>query len=119
LGALEGRCPDYIEADRWQECVEDAQRFIATWGDKARALGWTADELFGLHTPPRNPHPTYSRLSRYDSTGLIWSLEGRRVVALSSDIAAVEGRTGNTITYRKAHKPALGPFGVSLDDFTA
>ena len=41
------------------------------------------------------------------------------MVALSSDIAAVEGRTGNTITYRKAHKPALGPFGDSLDDFTA
>ena len=41
------------------------------------------------------------------------------MVALSSDIAAVEVRTRNTITYRKARKPALGPPGDSLDDFTA
>ena len=118
LNDLEQRCPDYVEPDRWQQCVEDAQRFLATWGDKAEALGWTADELFGLHTPPKHPHPSYSRLSRYDCTGLIWSLEGRRVVALSSDTAAVETGSG-TLTYRKARKPALGPFGDSLDDFTA
>jgi hypothetical protein len=28
--------------------------------------------LFGLHTPPDNPRPSYRRLSRYDHTGLIW-----------------------------------------------
>jgi hypothetical protein len=33
--------------------------------------------------------------------------------------AAVEGRTGIIINYRKANKPALGPIGDSLDDFTA
>ena len=118
MDALEQRCPAYVEPNRWQQCVEDAQRFLATWGDKARALGWTATELFGLHKPPENPHPSYSRLSRYDCTGLIWELEGRRVVALTSITAAVEGHTGNTATYRKARKPALGPFGDLLDDFT-
>jgi hypothetical protein len=97
----------------------DAQRFLAGWGDKALALGWTADELFGLHEPPARPHPSYSRLSRYDATGLLWLLQGRRVVALSADTAAIEYGNGNIVTYRKHRKPALGPLGDSLDDFIA
>jgi hypothetical protein len=120
LDVLERRCPDYVEAERWQQAIIDAQRFIASWGDKAEALGWTSTELFGLHKPPANPHPSYSRLSRYDCTGLLWLLQGRRVVALTDDTAAIQNpNTGNVLTYRKARKPALGPLGDSLDDFTA
>src|SRR5690348_7397660 len=66
LDALERRCPEYVEPERWRQCIEDAQRFLANWGDKALALGWTAAELFGLHQPPAKPHPSYNRLSRYD-----------------------------------------------------
>jgi hypothetical protein len=119
LDALERRCPDHVEAERWRQCVRDAERFIASWGDKAHALGWTAGELFGLHRPPAKPHPSYSRLSRYDATGLLWLLQGRRVVALTNNTAAIQNpATGNILTYRKARKPALGPLGDSLDDFT-
>lgn len=71
LDALERWCPDYVEPDRWHQCIGDAQRFLASWGDKAAALGWAADDLFGLHTPPKNPKPNYSRLSRYDCTGYL------------------------------------------------
>ena len=39
-----------------------------------------AADLFGLHTPPAKPHPTYRRLSRYDCTGLI--LAARRGAAV-------------------------------------
>jgi hypothetical protein len=118
LGELESRCPDYVQAERWQQCLIDAQRFLASWSNKAHALGWTADELFGLHEPPAKPRPTYSRLSRYDATGLLWLLGGRRVVAISADTAAIECGNGNVVTYRKHRKPALGPLGDSLDDFT-
>jgi hypothetical protein len=42
------------------------------------------------------------------------------VVALSGDTAAIQNpSTGNVLTYRKARKPAYGPLGDSLDDFTA
>jgi hypothetical protein len=119
LDSLERRCPDHVEPDRWRQCIEDGQRFIATWGHKAVAFKWTADELFGLHDPPKNPHPSYRRLSRYDCTGLIWNLQGRRVVALTDNTAAVEGRTGNVTVYRKSNKPVYGPLGDSLDDFIA
>src|SRR5262249_17400634 len=110
--------PDYVEPERWRLCVDDARHFLLAWGDQAEALGWTAVELFGLHELPARPHPSYHRLSRYDATGLIWHLAGNRVVALTADTAAIEGRTTrNVLIYRKHNKPAFGPVGDSLDDF--
>ena len=84
--------------------------------EQAEALGWTAKHLFGLHKPPNRPHPSYSRLSRYDETGLIWLLGGREVVALTEATAAIQSSTGAITTYRRHNKPALGPVGDSLDD---
>src|SRR5262245_28526967 len=66
LADLESRCPDLVPLDRWQAAIEDGRRFLARWGNQAEALGWTARELSGLQTPPAKPHPSYSRLSRYD-----------------------------------------------------
>jgi hypothetical protein len=81
--------------------------------EQAEALGWTAKHLFGLHKPPNRPHPSYSRLSRYDETGLIWLLGGREVVALTEATAAIQSSTGAITTYRRHNKPALGPVGDS------
>jgi hypothetical protein len=118
--ALVSRSPEYVEQARWQQCVDDAQRFLAMWGEQAQALGWNSRDLFGLHTVPTNPHPSYSRLSRYDTTGLIWLLQGQPVIALTTTTAAIKKRTtGNVLTYRRYNKPAFGPVGDSLDDFTA
>jgi hypothetical protein len=117
FAALERRCPDHIEQQYWQQAVEDGRRFLATWGEHSAALGWTSDELFGLHDPPSNPHPGYSRLSRYDCTGLIWLLRGSPVVALTADTAAIQHKSGSITNYRKLNKPGLGPIGDSLEDF--
>jgi hypothetical protein len=114
--ALESGCPDLVPVDRWRAAVQDGQRFLARWGDQAEALGWTARDLFGLDRPPEKPHPSYSRLSRYDETGLIWLLQGREVVALTDATAAIQSSTGAITTYRRFNKPALGPLGDSLDD---
>jgi hypothetical protein len=47
-------------------------------------------------------------------------LQGRRVTALTESTAAIENpATGSLTTYRKHHKPALGPLGDSVDDFKA
>jgi hypothetical protein len=88
LSTLERRCPPL--SDRWQQCLSDGRRFVADWGSQATALGWTVDNLFGLHTPSEHPHPSYSRLSRLDCTGLVWPLQGARVTALSSSTAALD-----------------------------
>lgn len=115
LAALRSRCPELIEASRWQQAIQDAATFLAKWGDQAHALGWTARDLFGLHQSPARPRANYSRLSRYDATGLIWLLQGRVVVALTATEAAIQGATA-VLVYRKHNKPALGPLGDSLDD---
>jgi hypothetical protein len=116
IAALEARCPDLVPDARWQAAVEDGRRFLARWGEQTEALGWTARDLFGLQTPPAKPHPSYSRLSRYDETGLIWLLQGRPVVALTEASVAIQSSTGAITIYRRHNRPALGPIGDSLDD---
>ena len=57
-------------------------------------------------------------IARYDKTGLVWLLQGRRVVELIKDKAVIDTATG-TVSYRRYNKPALGPLGDSLDDFAS
>ena len=90
--------------------------------ERARRLllghGLPARDLFGRPDVSDRPGPKYQRLSRYDQTGLVWLLQGRRVVALAKDTAVIE--TANaTVVYRRYNKPALGPLGDSLDDFAS
>jgi hypothetical protein len=117
LAELESKCPDHVDVERWHRCIKDARRFLGDWGRHAAALGWTAKDLFGLHQPPADPHPSYRRLSRYDETGLLWLLGGRRVVALTETTAAIQSSGGSRLIYRRHHKPALGPLGDSMEDF--
>ena len=114
---LQLKPPALVDVARWRQCVEDGSRFLAVWGEQAEALGWSSADLFGLHTPPEQPHPSYSRLSRYDATGLIWLLQGRPVVALTEATASIRNPTGSITVFRKHNRPALGPLGDSLDDF--
>ena len=116
--ALERKCPDFIDAERWRQAVEDGRQFLASWGEQAQAFGWTARELFGLHMPSERPAASYRRLSRYDETGLIWLLRGRPVITLTETTAAIQAATG-VLSYRKLSKPTLGPLGDSLDDMGA
>jgi hypothetical protein len=105
-----------IPIDRWHQAIDDSHCFLAKWGCRAEALGWTARDLLGLAPVPDKPRPCYQRLSRYDETGLIWLLRGRQVLALRESEAAVESPTGTVTVYRRHNKPALGPLGDSLDD---
>ena len=112
VAAFEAGCPDLVPAERWRQAVEDGHAFLARWADQAEALGWSPRDLFGLHKPPAKPHPSYGRLSRYDETGLIWLLEGRKVLALTGETAAIHNSSGSITTYRRRAKPALGPAGA-------
>jgi hypothetical protein len=116
LAALRAKCPAYVPEDRWRQAIEDATAFVSEWGERAQVFGWTECELFGLHPVPERPAANYSRLSRYDTMGLIWLLHGRPVTNLTETQAAIQGVVK---VYRKLNKPALGPLGDSLDDFGA
>jgi hypothetical protein len=113
---LQLKPPALVDVTRWRQCVEDGKRFLAKWGEQAQALNWSSADLFGLHAVPERPHQSYRRLSRYDCTGLCWLLEGRPVLALTADTAAVENPIGNISTYRRFSKPSYGPLGDSLED---
>jgi hypothetical protein len=101
LSALTAQCPDRIEADDWQQSIEDGRRFLARWAEQAAALGWRDNDLFGLHNVPDTPAPSYRRLSRRDQSGLIWLLRGRPVVALTTGAAAIQNPTGAITLYRR------------------
>jgi hypothetical protein len=116
FAALEARCPDWVPADRWQQCVGDGRAFLVRWGHQAFDLGWTSADLFGLLPVPAKPHPSFSRLSRYDAIGLVWLLDGREVTGLTTDAAAIRAAGGAITIYRKHDKPALGPVGDDLGD---
>ena len=58
----------------------------------AEALGWTANDLFGADR--LKPY------ARIDHPGLLMLVGGKRIVALSADVAVVEGKTGIRQTYR-------------------
>jgi hypothetical protein len=105
--ALERRCPDFVPNDRWKRAIEDAQSFLPIWGTQADALGWTARDLFGLAEMPERPGQSYQRLSRYDQTGLVWLLHGRRVVALTKDAAVIQ-TANSTLSYYKLLRSAGG-----------
>ena len=117
FGELERRCPAHVEPGSWRQAIDDGRRFLARWGEQAEALDWSSQDLFGLAVVPEKPPANYSRLSRYDETGLLWLLRGRPVVALTATTAAIQCRSGAIVSYRRHDKPALGPVGDSLDDF--
>jgi hypothetical protein len=117
FGVLQLRPPALVPIERWQRCVEDGKRFLAKWGEQAEALNWSSADLFGLHQPPDNPHPSYRRLSRYGETGLCWLLEGREAIALTATTATIRNPAmGGLTTYRRFNKWALGPVADSLHD---
>jgi hypothetical protein len=103
--ALERRCPEYVDHERWQQAVADGRRFVTQFGEQAEALGWASADLFGLHAPPEKPAPNYRRLSRYDQTGLIWLLRGRPVIVLTATEAVMRCHTGASLTYRRRTEP--------------
>jgi hypothetical protein len=114
---LQLKPPAHIREDRWRQAVDDGRAFLQQWAERAAQLGWTSADLFGLHTPPDKPHPSYDRLSRYDETGLIWLLQGRPVVGLTALTAAIQNPSESITCYRKHNKPATGPLGDTLEDF--
>jgi len=114
---LQLKPPALVPLERWRQCLKDGSRFLAKWGEQAAALGWTSADLFGLAPVPAKPHPSFSRLSRYDLTGLLWLLQSREVVAVTEATATIKNPlTGNVTIYRKHNKLALGPLGDSLED---
>jgi hypothetical protein len=93
------RPPADVPLRRWQTFVDDVGRFLdLPFRDVAVALGWGAYDLFGCD---RN-----RPFARIDQAGLLWLLNGDRLLALTASIATIETRTGPRHTYRRKSSEA-------------
>jgi hypothetical protein len=88
------RPPVGVPPRGWQRFVDDCGRFVdAGWAEQAAALGWGSLDLFGCD----RERP----FTRIDQCGLLWLLNGARVIMLAEDAAAIETPTGAQQTWRR------------------
>jgi hypothetical protein len=91
VARLQGhRNPRDVPPHRWRQIVDDCYRFIISaegWAQRAADLGWDALALFGCHRT--NP------LMYLGCAGLLWFVNGGRIVRLHADWAeiAANGRS--------------------------
>jgi hypothetical protein len=96
--------PADIPNGRWRRFIDDCEVFLDTgWAGRAAALGWVPLELFGC-----DGAKPFARVSRQ---GLLWLLNGRLLLALTGDIAAIANSNGGRLTYYR-RPPEPGQFLV-------
>ena len=83
------RPPTDIPLHRWRQFLTDCHRFVSSsenWARRAAELGWDDFTLFGCHrTRP---------LEHLGSAGLLWAVNGGKLVELHRDWAVIE-RSGD------------------------
>jgi hypothetical protein len=88
------RPPSDVPLKRWQRFIDDVGRFLnSPFCAVAVALGWGSFDLFGCDCD--RPY------ARIDCAGLLWLLNGNRLVMLAEDAATIETRTGARQTWRR------------------
>jgi hypothetical protein len=90
----QGRPPSDVPPKRWAAFVDDVGRFLdSDFAAVAAALGWGPFDLFGCD----RDRP----FARVDRAGLLWLLNGDRLVMLADDAATIETWTGVRQTWRR------------------
>jgi hypothetical protein len=87
------RPPGDVPPRRWRQFVDDVGLFLDAWAARAAALGWSPHELFGCD----RDRP----FARIDQAGLVWLLNGGKLIALSESTATIEIRDGERHTRRR------------------
>ena len=85
--------PSNVPPHRWRQFVDDVGNFVDRWAPYAAALGWEPLDLFGCD----RDRP----FARIDQAGLLWLVDGDKLIALTENTAAIERRTGTRQTYRR------------------
>jgi hypothetical protein len=65
--------------EQWKRAADDGCKFLGQWAKQAASLKWTEENAIGL----------------------IWSLRGRRVIAMTSRRAVIMGADGSVAFYRR------------------
>jgi hypothetical protein len=83
-----------MPAKRWLAFIDDVGRFLDDgWAAEAATLGWGPLDLFGAD----RERP----FARIDHAGLMWLVNGNRLVDLDRHLAVIETRTGARQTFRR------------------
>jgi hypothetical protein len=101
------RPPCDIPPIRWLRFIDDCGRFLDDgWAARAEALGWGPLDLFGC-----NRDKPFARISQ---AGLLWLLEGRKLLALTADTAAIATHSGGKLTFYRRQIEAGGVLAWEL-----
>jgi hypothetical protein len=76
--------PRDVPAHRWRQFISDCHKFLLAkenWAERAAGHGWNDLELFGCCRRP---------LERLGNAGLLWAINGGRLVELRRDWAVIE-----------------------------
>lgn len=88
------RVPRDIMPKRWLCFIDDCGRFLDQgWAARAEDLGWGPLELFGCDRA--------KPFARIDRAGLLWFVNGGKLVALTAVTATIETTGGARQTYRR------------------
>jgi hypothetical protein len=88
------RPPSDVPAKRWLRFVDDVGTFLdSPFCAVAAALGWGPHDLFDCD----RDRP----FARIDHAGLLWLLNGDKLIALSENTATIAARTGARQTWRR------------------
>lgn len=103
-------CPERVPLARWKALASDADRFLTQgWARLAAGLGWDTRSLFACH--PRCP------LVRYDVRGVLWSVDGNEIIALSDHGLVIRTPTRARLMCRRpsfaAGEPAVMPWELT------
>ena len=97
LAELERRsCPDWLPPDRWNSVLADAENFLTRWGAAAHSLGWTALDLFGVHSLAPG--------ARVGWWGLLLLIRGGEVVVLTDSAATIRHLSNAVLTFKREHQ---------------
>jgi hypothetical protein len=99
--------PCDIPPIRWLRFIDDCGRFLDDgWAACAEGLGWGPLDLFGCdRTKP------FARINR---AGLLWLLNGRRLLALAADTAAIATASGGYLTFQRRFREPGGVLAWEL-----
>jgi hypothetical protein len=86
--------PANVPPRRWLAFLDDCGRFLdAGWAVRAAALGWGPLDLFGCD----RERP----FARIDHMGLLWLINGGKLIELRRDRAAIETAAGARQCFRR------------------
>jgi hypothetical protein len=88
------RPPRDVPLERWQQFLDDIAGFMdGGWAERAARLGWGPLDLFGCDR--------YQPFARIDYSGILWLLNGSKLVELDRHRAIIERGSGVRQTYRR------------------